>query len=87
MTINVLIERLVLDGLPVAPQQGRIVADALQAELTRLLTDRPIGAQLVADGSLASSEPAVIQVPTCLEATGLGEQIATGVYSNLGGRQ
>lgn len=37
MKINVSIERLVLEGLPVGPHQGPLVQQALQAELATLL--------------------------------------------------
>ncbi len=38
MNINVSIERLVLDGLPVSSVQGHAIAAAMEAELTRLLS-------------------------------------------------
>jgi hypothetical protein len=38
MNINVSIERLVLDGLPVRSVQGHLIAAAMEAELTRLLS-------------------------------------------------
>ena len=41
MNINLHIERLILDGLPITRQQGPHVQAAVEAELTRLLSCSP----------------------------------------------
>ena len=87
MTINVVIERLVLEGVPVPTDAGPAVGAALQTELARLLTDRPISNRLRNGGSLTSARGSLIQVAARMEPAGLGERIATAVYSSLGDGQ
>jgi hypothetical protein len=41
MRIELHIERLILDGTGIAPRQAAALQDALQAEMSRLLTDAP----------------------------------------------
>ena len=52
MNIHVHIERLVLDGLPVAPGRGDLVREAVEAELTRLLAEGGLVPGLTSGGAL-----------------------------------
>lgn len=85
MSINVHIERLVLDGLPVARHQAPLIQTAVEAELARLL---------VADGlaptwqSVGGATPNVnapgIQFTSDSSPAELGQKIARAVYGGLG---
>jgi len=59
--INVPIERLVLDGLPVTPGQGPAVQAALEGELARQLWERGMGS--VSGGAVPHVSVASIQLP------------------------
>ena len=54
MTIHVHIERLVLDGLPVALAEGHLVREAVEAELTRLLAEGVWSPGLTSGGTWSS---------------------------------
>ena len=86
MNINLHIERLILDGLPVEQRQGLTLQAAVERELVRLLTDSASVAPFNTGGTLASVKGGSIQVAEGAEATGLGKQIAAAVYGGVKGR-
>lgn len=80
--IKVHIERLVLEGLPVGRSQGPLVQAAVQAELSRLLTEGGLGPELAAGGAVPSVPAESIR----LGGSGPGEmgrQIARSVYGGI----
>lgn len=80
--IGVDIERLVLEGLPIAPADGPLVQSAVEAELARLLSEGGLGQELAAGGTV----PSVSVVGIRLEGGGPGEmgrQIARSVYGGM----
>ena len=80
MKINVHIERLILDGLPIARQQGPVIQEALETELKRLL---------VAEGELNFASGAMPRVAAPgielmdNNPVRLGEQVARAVHGGI----
>lgn len=81
MNINVSIERLILEGLPVGSNQGHTIAAAMETELTRLLTIEG----LAASASRAESRVAAGQIHVVPDggACSVGEQIGHAIYQVL----
>jgi hypothetical protein len=81
MNINVSIERLVLDGLPMNRTQGALVQVAVETELARLLAEQGLS------DSSASAVPHLsassIQITRDSRPAQLGHQIAQAVYRSL----
>ena len=85
MNINVHIERLILDGLPVARHQAPLIQTAVEAELARLLVADGLGATLKSGGGATPSVNAPgIQFASESSPAELGEQIARAVYGGIG---
>ena len=82
--IHLHIERLILDGLPIERAQGPHVQAAVEAELSRLLTENGLTADLQAGGSMPSVNAAAIQLMPGHSPTQMGTQIAQSVYSGIG---
>jgi hypothetical protein len=84
MNINLHIERLVLDGLPIEGSQAAHVQAAVETELTRLLTENG----LTWDFQLGIASPVIhassLQLALGSKPAQLGRQIAHSVYSGLG---
>lgn len=89
MAIHLSIERLILDGVPLAPHARPALVAALEAELGLLLAEGGLAAEMRAGVSL----PRVTAPPIALEpatpAAELGRQVARAVYAGIGdaGRQ
>ena len=83
MNIHLHIERLILDGLPVEPRDGARVRVAVEAELTRLLTDGGLGEAYTSGGAIACLRTDTIQASDARPQP-LGAQIARAVYGGIG---
>jgi len=83
MRINLHIERLVLDGLPIERHQGPLVKAAVERELGRLLAAN----ELSRDLSLGGAQPFVrapgIQLAGNNSPRRLGEQIARALHGGI----
>jgi hypothetical protein len=84
MNITIHIERLILDGLPVATHQGPLVQAAVEAELTRLLASGGLSDTLQSGGALYNLRTAGIHLANDGSPVRLGEQIAGAVYGGIG---
>jgi len=84
VNINVHIERLILDGLPVEPQQHAQVRTAVETELARLLVAGGVNSGLLTGGALPSLRAGAIQLTSETGAKHLGAQIAGAVYGGIG---
>ena len=84
MNINVHIERLVLDGLPITRSQGTIVQAAVEAELARLIAAGELKADLLGGGARPYASADAIQLTSDNDPTRLGQQIARSVYGGIG---
>ena len=83
-TINLHIERLVLEGLELGPGQGDLVRAAVAAELTRLLTEGGLAGQFQSSAALPSVRVGAIHLAPTSEPAQLGGQIAQAVYGGIG---
>lgn len=86
MNINLHIERLVLDGLPMEQREGPHLQAAVEQELTRLLADGRLNPQLNSGATLASVKGGSIQLTERASTSGLGQQIAAAVYGGFGAK-
>jgi len=84
MTINLHIERLVLDGIPLAPGQGPLLQAAVETELTRLLASGGLSDAMQLGSALYNVRTAGFQLTNDAGPTRLGEQIAGAVYGGIG---
>jgi hypothetical protein len=83
MNIDLHIERLVLDGVSIEPHQRPLLQEALQNELTRLLTERGLSDSIAQGLAMPRLTTAGIQL-TGNNPTQLGQQIARSVYGGIG---
>jgi hypothetical protein len=85
MNIELHIERLVLDGLPVESSQGALIRSAVEAELGRLLAGNGLNPELLSGGALGSLRAGGIQLEHDFTAPQLGGQIAGAVHRRIAG--
>ncbi len=84
MNINIHIERLILDGLPISHSQRPIVQAAVEAELARLLATDGLVPHLLTGGVLPCVQGGNIQLTGEGDTGQLGQQIARAVYGGIG---
>jgi hypothetical protein len=82
--IHLHIERLVLDGLPIDRGQGPHVQAAVEAELTRLLTENGLDATWGTGGAVPSVNATGVQLSPGSSPAQIGRQIAQSVYGGIG---
>jgi hypothetical protein len=83
MKVNLHIERLILEGLPIERTQGPAVKAALEAELSRLISERGISSGLMATGAVPSVSADSIQTARGAAPANIGRQIARSVYGGI----
>ncbi len=83
--INIQIERLILDGLPISHNQRPLLQAAVEAELARLLAADGLAPNLQAGGVLPYVPGGSIQLASDGNPKTLGQQIAQAVYGGIGG--
>jgi hypothetical protein len=83
MSVNLHIERLILDGLSVPAGQGPHLAAAMETELARLLATSGLEAGLRSGGAWPSVPAGSIR-PAATKPASLGQQIARAVYRGIG---
>jgi hypothetical protein len=79
-SIQLHVERLVLDGLSVSSAQGHVLVAAMEAELTRLLAEQ--GLNHLSGGAVPHLSANSIQI-THGNPPSLGHQIARAIYGSL----
>ena len=84
MRVELHIERLVLDGLEVAPGQGDRLRGAVAAELGRLLRQGALAPALAAGGARPHLAGGVLRPAAEGGGARLGRQIARAAYDGLG---
>jgi hypothetical protein len=84
MNVSVHVERLILDGLPLAHAERPALQAAVQAELARLLTEGGLSPALRGGGTRPSLPAGGIELTPSSEPGQLGRQIARAVYGGLG---
>lgn len=83
MNITLHIERLILDGVEIAPYQRAMLQVAIQSELTRLLSEGGLASDLTAGGAVPSVPAHAIQMTAKNDPVQLGQQIARSVYGGI----
>lgn len=83
MKLEIHIERLVLEGLPVNSAGGHHVQRAVQAELARLLGEAGLAPELQAGGSLPHLKSADIGMTRGDKPAELGQRIAQAVHGAI----
>jgi len=84
MNINIHIERLILDGLPITHSQRPQVQASVEAELARLLAADGLASGLQTGGMLPHLPGGNIQLTGDNNPSALGQQIAQAVYGGIG---
>ena len=84
MNITLSIERLILDGLPLAQHQRPILQAALEAELARLLAADGLKFDFQTSGAYPRIAAEEVQVQDNMDARLLGKQIAQAIYKGIG---
>lgn len=84
MNINLHIERLILDGLPVERGQGAMIQQAVERELAALLAAGELHSTWQSGGNVPRLQTAPIQLRQETKPGRLGEQIAGAVHGELG---
>lgn len=84
MKINVRIERLILDGIHVAPHERPLLQAAVESELARLMSVDGLNQGLAAGVAVPSVNAATMQMPTDTGPARLGQEIAQAVYGGIG---
>ncbi len=84
MNINLHIERLVLDGLPITRSQGPLVQAAVEEELARLIAADGLHAGLLEGGARPYAAAHPIELASDMTPAHLGQHIARSVYGGIG---
>jgi hypothetical protein len=84
MNINLHIERLILDGLPLEAADGAALRAALETELARLLTENDLAARWQSGAATPGIRADAIQLMTKSSPAQLGRQIAGSIYGGIG---
>lgn len=83
--MNIPIERLILDGLPVEAGESVLVQAAVEAELVRLFSERGIPRDLQTGVNNARILAPTLRLNSLPHATETGAQIGAGIYSAFAG--
>lgn len=84
MNINLHIERLVLDGVNIEPQQRPLLQQAVQIELTRLLATGGLSRDFAGGLAVPRISSPSISLAADNHPAQLGRQIARSVYGGIG---
>jgi hypothetical protein len=81
-SIELRIEQLVLEGVEGADRNR--IADAVQSELARLLTEQGVPSNLHAPAKAGHIDAGTIHIDSGARAAGVGERIAQAIYGSIG---
>lgn len=84
MNINLHIERLVLEGLPVESRHADAIREAIQAELMRLLGEGGLSVGLQTGGVFPRLPAQAVQLEAANSPPRIGQQVAQSVYAGIG---
>lgn len=83
MNINLHIERLILDGLPLEAKDSAAFRTAVEVELARLLTQNNDAANWQTGGAAPSVRADAIQLTAQSSPAQIGRQIAGSIYGGI----
>jgi len=84
MNINLHIERLILDGLPIDHGQDSIVKAAVETELACLLDENGVNPYFQSGGAFPNMPARTMHVGKEIHPNRLGKKIASSVYRSIG---
>lgn len=84
MNIKLHIDRLVLDGVNIAPGQHHVLQASVETELIRLLTNGGLAPSLAQGTAVPRLSAGAMQLTSTSSPTELGQQIAQSVYGGIG---
>jgi hypothetical protein len=85
MNIQLHIERLILDGVPLSRVEAQRMQGVLEVELSRLLSEGGLAPQLLQGGTVPSLQTR--QTNPFENAVAMGSQVAQAVYGGIGGKR
>ncbi len=85
MNITLHIERLVLEGFDLSPQQRRILQNNLTAELVALVYGGGLRSEFITGAAVPSLPGAALRFAGGADAASFGKQIAHSIFSGIGG--
>ncbi len=83
-SISLHIDRLILDGVAIAPADRAALLAAVEAELTRLLSEGGLSDEVLAGGAVPFLRGAAMTLTADRNAASLGAQLAQAVYQSVG---
>ncbi|MEH2088193.1 hypothetical protein [Nostoc sp.] len=84
MNINIDIEKLILEGMPISPSQARLLQAEVESELAKLLANKGLPDNLLS-GSVVPG--GAIQVKPGINSTQMGQQIAQEIVIKILGEK
>jgi hypothetical protein len=84
MNVNLHIERLVLDGVHVAPEHRSGLQAAIESELARLVAQGGLASHLKGGGATPRIAGGAVSLAAGQRPSDLGRQIAAAVYGGIG---
>ena len=84
MNIELHIERLVLEGIPIAPKEGALLHGAIHAELERLLRAEGFPGRRPDPRAVARLQGPAIRLPNVSGPDSLGRLIASAIREGIG---
>jgi len=84
VTLDIYIERLIVDGVDLGPGDGERLKAAVEAELSRLLSHGELAQDLKSGGAFPSIRAGSRPVSGEGNPARLGKQIAQSVYQGIG---
>ena len=84
MSIGIHIERLILDGLPIARRDRPRLQAAIEKELARLLANGSLAVDLQTPGMLPHLTGGTLELTGDEESRLLGKRIARAIYRGIG---
>jgi hypothetical protein len=83
MNIELHIERLVVEGIPIAPAERALLHTAIHAELERLLRAEGLPGDLPRRGAVARAQAPPVVVPGRPDTLEMGRRLAVAIHEGL----
>ena len=84
MNINLHIERLVLDGISLAPHQRAALKTAVESEVKQQIANQGISDAMQSDSHHRSVSGGSISLENSREPVSLGQQIGNAIFRGIG---
>ncbi len=83
MKVNLHIDRLIIDGLPVQRHQWRHIQAAVELALARMLHEEGVSADLLSAGTIHRISTEKLSYAPVVEADHLGASIASSIFHSI----